>query len=124
MKSKSLSESMRHAIDGIWFTIWSQRNMKIHLVVGGLVVICSIFLHVSTQDFAILLIMISLVLVSELLNTSMEILLDMITEGYKKEVKHIKDIQAGAVLVFSVFSVIVGVLILLPYIYRFILRVR
>jgi len=112
-------ESFHYAIEGIFFTIKTQRNMKIHLVIGGLVVGFSLFLHISKVDFAILLILISLVLVSELLNTSIEILLDMISQEYSKDIKHVKDIQAGAVFVFSMFSAIIGLLILWPYVYKF-----
>ncbi len=93
--------------------------MRIHLVIGAIVVLFSLFLGVSRRDFAILLIMISLVLVSELLNTSIEILLDIVIPKDNKDVKYVKDIQAGAVLIFSIFSVIVGILILFPYVQRF-----
>ncbi len=96
--------------------------MKIHLAIGGLVIGVSLFLHVSKIDFAILLILISLVLVSELLNTSIEILLDMISQEYRKDIKHVKDIQAGAVFIFSIFSAIIGFLIFWPYIYKLFFR--
>ena len=119
MKSHSLLESFKYAIEGIIYTIKTQRNMRIHIVIGGLVISLSLFLHISRVDFAIILIVISLVIVAELLNTSIETLLDVLDKRYNKDIKHIKDIQAGTVLIFSIFSVIVGIILFWPYVYRF-----
>ncbi len=119
MKSHSLLESFKYAIEGIKYTIKTQRNIRIHIIIGGLVIGLSLFLHISRVDFAVILIVISLVIVAELLNTSIETLLDIINKKYNEDVKHVKDIQAGAVLIFSVFSVVVGIILFWPYMYRF-----
>ena len=121
-KSNSLQESFRYAMEGIMYTIRTQRNMRIHIIIGMFVVLFSLYLGVSGRDLAILLILISLVWVAELLNTSIEIFLDFITQKEDKDVKHIKDIQAGIVLVFAVFSVLSGIIIIKPYIYKLFYR--
>ena len=121
-KSSSLQESFRYAMEGIMYTIRTQRNMRIHIIIGMFVVLFSLYLGVSGRDLAILLILISLVWVAELLNTSIEIFLDFITQKEDKDIKHIKDIQAGIVLVFAVFSVLSGIIIIKPYIYKLFYR--
>lgn len=121
-KSSSLQESFRYAMEGIMYTIRTQRNMRIHIIIGMFVVLFSLYLGVSGRDLAILLILISLVWVAELLNTSIEIFLDFITQKENKDIKHIKDIQAGIVLVFAVFSVLSGIIIIKPYIYKLFYR--
>ena len=121
-KSNSLQESFRYAMEGIMYTIRTQRNMRIHIIIGMFVVLFSLYLGVSGRDLAILLILISLVWVAELLNTSIEIFLDFITQKEDKDIKHIKDIQAGIVLVFAVFSVLSGIIIIKPYIYKLFYR--
>ena len=121
-KSNSLQESFRYAMEGIMYTIRTQRNMRIHIIIGMFVLLFSLYLGVSGRDLAILLILISLVWVAELLNTSIEIFLDFITQKEDKDIKHIKDIQAGIVLVFAVFSVLSGIIIIKPYIYKLFYR--
>ncbi len=122
MKTRSFLESLNYAIEGIAYTISTQRNMKIHIVIGLFVILFSWYLHITKVELSIIFIVISLVFVAELLNTSIEILLDMIEDKYNKNVKHVKDIQAGAVLIFSIFSVIVGFLIFWPYAHKILFK--
>ena len=64
--------------------------------------------------FAILMLVISLVLALEMINTSIERCVDLVTQDYKELAKIAKDVSAGAVLVVSIFSIIIGIVIFLP----------
>ena len=85
--------------------------MIVHLLASVLVVLAGIILRIDLVRWISLALVIGLVLISELLNTAIEKLTDMVTGEYSEEAKKIKDIGAAAVLVSAIVSVIVGILI-------------
>ena len=107
-------ESASHAIDGINYTASHERNFRIELAAACLVTLLSYFLKVSVVEWCILLLTISLVLVLEMVNTAIERTVDLVTKDYYELAKNAKDVAAGAVLIASMFSVILGILIFLP----------
>lgn len=106
--------SINHALDGIGYTIAHERNFRIELLAAMLVSIASYCFQVSIMEWCILVVMISLVLVLELVNTAIERCVDLVTKDYRDLAKIAKDVSAGAVLVASMFSVVIGILIFLP----------
>ena len=110
----SFSESIGHAMDGIQYTTTHERNFRIELSFAILVTIMSYLLKVSIIEWCILILTIGIVLALELINTSIERTVDLVTKDYLELAKNAKDIAAGAVFVMSMFSVIIGVLIFLP----------
>ncbi|WP_010244062.1 diacylglycerol kinase [Acetivibrio cellulolyticus] len=108
MKNRNLIDSFNNAINGIICAIKSERNMKIHICTAIVVFIMSIFFDLTKAEFLIVCISVAMVIVSELFNTAIEELVNMITTGYHPKVKIIKDVSAGAVLVSAFFAVIVG----------------
>ncbi|MEW6623563.1 MAG: diacylglycerol kinase family protein [Bacillota bacterium] len=109
-----LRRSFFFAIAGIMYALKSQRNMKIHFLALLFVTVAGIWLGLSPLEWSIIIMMAGLVLIMELLNTSMEALVDLKTQEYHQLAKTAKDVAAGAVLIASVVSVIVGMLILGP----------
>ena len=107
-------DSMNHALDGINYTLDHERNFKIEMIIAMLVIVAGFFFKVSKVEWLILLITTSSVLVLELVNTSIERCVDLITKDYQELAKHAKDVSAGAVLLISIFSVCVGIIIFLP----------
>ena len=101
-------------MDGITYTVSHERNFRIELAVACLVTFLSYFLKVSVVEWCILLLTISLVLVLEMVNTAIERTVDLVTKDYYELAKNAKDVAAGAVLVASMFSVVLGILIFLP----------
>ncbi len=120
MKSHSLSQSFGFALSGIAHSIRENRNVKIHIVIGTLVLLASLFLNVRSEEFVDLVVMIVLVIGAEMINTSIEEMTDLITSEHRQEAKIAKDVAAGMVLVVSVGAAIVGVYIFLPYILKLI----
>lgn len=108
---KRLIDSFNYAVNGIIATIKMERNMKLHYTIALIVLILSLMLNFTKMEFLILIFAITLVLVSELFNTAIEKTVDMITLEYHPYARVIKDISAGAVLVASINSVIVGYLL-------------
>ncbi len=110
-KKIKMIDSFNYAVNGIITAVGTERNMKIHYGIAILVLILALFFDLSRVEFMLLIFAISLVIVSELINTAIEKTIDMITEEYHPIAKIAKDISAGAVLIAAINSVIVGYLI-------------
>ena len=114
MRSRNILDSFRFAFSGLWYALRTQRNTRIHLIIAAVVVALGVWLNLSPSQWAVLTLTIGFVLVSEMLNTVAETLVDLVSPGYHPLAKTVKDVTAGAVLLTAVVSVIVGVLVLGP----------
>lgn len=86
----------------------TERNMRIHFLSAFFFVLLGVYLGFTYLEFMILCITISLVLGAEMINTAIELTIDMIKSDYHPMARAIKDVSAGAVLVTSVNAVVVG----------------
>ena len=120
MRSRNIRESFRFAFSGLWYALRTQRNTRIHLTIAAAVVALGLCLGLSYVHWAILTLTIGFVLVSEMLNTVAETLVDLVSPGYHPLAKVIKDLTAGAVLLAAIISVVVGLLVLGPPLYEWI----
>jgi len=114
MQSQNLFESFRYAFAGLAYALRTQRNTRIHLSIAAIVIALGLWLGLPVGHWAILALTIGFVLVSEMLNTVTETLVDMISPDYHPLAKVSKDVTAGAVLLTAIVSVIVGLLVLGP----------
>lgn len=106
--------SFRHAWDGVWFAIRTQRNFRVHLAAMAGVVLVGAWLGVSAGGWALLVVTISAVLVAELINTAAEVMVDLVSPDYHPLAKQVKDLAAAGVLVVALAALLVGLLILGP----------
>ena len=106
--------SLHYASRGVHHVLASERNARIHLVAALLVIALGVWLELSAQEWALIVCAIGLVFAGEMLNTVVEVLVDLVTLEENPLAKRAKDIAAGAVLVVSVAAAVVGVLILGP----------
>ncbi len=113
-KRQSLAKSFYHAFEGIFATVRSERNIKIHLGFVVLVVTAGIVLKISLQEWLIVLTLFGLVLSLELVNTALEATVDLVTEERRPLAKKAKDAAAGAVLIAAINAAIIGCLIFVP----------
>jgi len=111
MKSNNIIESFNHAVTGVIIAIKTERNLRFHFVIAFLIVALSLFLNFTRIEFLILFFSISLVIITEMLNTAIEKSIDIFTQEYHTLAKIAKDISAGAVLISSINSIIVGYLL-------------
>jgi diacylglycerol kinase len=107
-------KSISFAITGILVFFRKERNARIHLAATFAVVITGFLYHISNMEWIILVIMIMSVMVSEILNTSIESLCDHVQPGIHEQIRIIKDLAAGAVLIASMASVVVAAIIFIP----------
>jgi len=114
MKPKSWFESANVAIEGIIYSVKTQRHMRYHLYAALAALVLSLVLNISRTDFTLLCMAIVLVLTMEMLNTAIETTVDMISSEYHPLAKLAKDIAAGVVLIASLGALTLGYLILYP----------
>jgi len=112
MRPGNWFESLNCAIEGILYAARTQRHMKFHFVVSVLVLLLSLFLNVSRIEFILLAVSITLVLFAEMINTAIEVTIDLVHEDYHPLAKIIKDVAAGGVLIASFGAVVMGYMIL------------
>jgi len=128
MKVRRLIDSLNYAFEGIIYALKTQRNMKIHFLVAIIVLIGSLFFDLTRMEILILLLTISMVIVAEMINTSIESTIDLITDKYHIFAKIAKNVAAGAVLIAAINSIIVAYLIFFhrinPYTIQVLHRVR
>jgi diacylglycerol kinase len=110
----SLAKSFGFAFDGLREAIVKGRNFRIQLTLGILAVILGLILRLDASGWLDLTIVIILVLILELMNTSIESLVDMVSPEIQEKAKVAKDVAAATVLVASIGSVVVGVLLFVP----------
>jgi diacylglycerol kinase (ATP) len=114
MKPKTWIQSANVAIEGIIYSVRTQRHMRYHFAAALLALVLSLALNISRADFILLAMAIILVLVTEMLNTAIEYTVDMIAKDYDPQAKIVKDIGAGVVLLASIGALILAYFILYP----------
>ncbi|MFP7297593.1 diacylglycerol kinase family protein [Neobacillus niacini] len=110
-----LWKSFNFALIGIQTALRTERNMRIHLLVSLIVIGCSIFFSISKTEWLFVIVAIGGVFSLELINTAIETIVDLITKEYHPLAKQAKDIAAGAVFIYTVTAVVVGIFIFIPY---------
>ena len=112
MRSRNIVDSFNHAIDGIVYAVKTQRNIKVHLIIGMLVLILAMILNVTRLELLILLLTIGLVIGVEMVNTAVEEVVNLAHEGIHPLARIAKNVAAGAVLICSVMAAAVGYIVL------------
>ena len=114
MKPKYESEKFLLAINSIIFAIKTEIHFKFHLIATGITLIMAYLFNISPIEWSMLLIIIFVVLITEMINTAIETIINLITSDYHPLAKTGKDIASGAVLLSSIMATIVGILIFYP----------
>ncbi len=107
-KNKTFITAMRHALDGVIRAFKTERNLRIDYIIGLFVLIGSLFFDFTKTEFACLCLTIGFVIFAEMINSTVEYIVDLITDKYDDRAKAAKDIAAGGVLIASIVSVIVA----------------
>ncbi len=111
-------KSLKFALSGIWVLLKSERHFQIHSVVFILVIFSGCFFKITRVEWLAILMVSTLVLLSEAFNSSIEKLSDALTMEKIPLIKQVKDIAAGAVLIAVALAIIIGVAVFFPYISR------
>lgn len=111
-KLKESTGNFKYAIEGIVHVYRSQKHMRFHLMAVIIAGIFSVILKLTCLEILLVVAAISLVIITEMINTSIEAVVDLITQNYHPLAKFAKDISAGATLIAAVNAVITGILII------------
>ena len=109
-------KSIRDALRGLWYVIRSERNARIHLAVAVVVFGAGRFLALSNAELAAIFFAILIVFLAEVVNTALEKTLDLIDTKPNAQIRIVKDMAAGAVLVAATGAVVIGLAIFYPYV--------
>ncbi|NVN97448.1 diacylglycerol kinase family protein [Candidatus Nomurabacteria bacterium] len=108
------AKSFTHAIRGIGVLIKSTHNFWVHIFAAIVVTILGYILCISSIEWILLVFAIGFVMVTEAVNTAIEIDIDLTSPTFHPYARDTKDVAAGAVLISAIVAVIVGFIIFLP----------
>lgn len=109
-----LFKSFKYAFEGIIYTLKYEQNMLIHILATILVVALGLIVRLSVIEWLFCILFIGIVIATELINSSIEAVVDLISPDKNSLAKVAKDTASGAVLVFAITSLIGGLIIFVP----------
>lgn len=109
--------SFKHAFEGIFYVFHSQPNFRIHSLIAFLTLSLSWIMGINHLEWIIILFTIILVFTTEMLNTAVESMTDLITTEHHQAAKIAKDVSAGMVLIAALGAIVVGLVIFTPYLF-------
>lgn len=114
---KKQLRSFGYAWKGIQSCIGKEQNLSFHLIASVIVIAAGFIFKISLIEWVAIILCIGMVLATELINTAIERLVDLISPDRNPIAGQIKDIAAGAVLVCAIAAAIVGLIIFIPYLF-------
>ncbi len=114
MKKAPITDSFRYAFAGLFATIRSERNMKIHCFMAVCVAIAGLIFRIQPYEWLVCITLFGLVMGLETVNTAIEAVVDLVTEEKRPLAKKAKDAAAGAVLIAAIMAAGAGLLIFVP----------
>jgi diacylglycerol kinase len=106
--------SFRYAFQGMATAFKTQLNFRVELLASILVIAAGFWLQVSSMEWLVVILNISVVLSLELINTAIESACDLFSKDYNPAIKFIKDTAAAAVLIAAIAAAVCGIIIFLP----------
>lgn len=103
--------SFGYAIEGFRTAVATERNIKVQLLVGVLAIVAGVVLKIDALSWVLVLLCIGLVLFAELVNTSIEAIVDLATQDFHPLAKRAKDIAAASVFTLSITAAVVGIIV-------------
>lgn len=110
---RNLAKSFNYAFKGILYCIKNERNMRIHVCMTLLIAVFSYFYRTTSSEFIILTICIGFVISCEMVNTSIETIVNLESPAYNSLAKIAKDVAAGSVGIAAIVALIAGGIIFL-----------
>lgn len=111
---KSRFQSFRFAFKGLGTLLKFEHNSRIHLFAAGTAIIFGVYLKINVSEWSLLIIVIGIVFITELLNSSLESLGDKINPEFDVMIGRAKNYSAAAVFIAAVVAIVVGAIIFFP----------
>lgn len=113
-RKNNLPASFKFALTGFKTAIKNEPNLKIHLLIAFATLITAAILGFTTIEWLILAFTITLVILLELLNTTLEAIVDLVSPKISEKAKVAKDVSAAAVFLAALLATVVGLILFLP----------
>ena len=107
-------QSFGYAFKGLIILVKTQHNSWIHIIAAIVAIITGIIFNLNYIEWCLVSIAIGLVLVSEIINTSIEFLTNLVSPDYNELAGKVKDLAAAAVLVAAFTAISIGLFVFLP----------
>lgn len=118
-KSKSILHSFGYALQGLKSAFQTERNMKVHVIMMIIVILLGSLLKITCFEWMICILLFGGVIGAELINTAIEVTVDLAMPEQNEKAKLAKDIAAAGVLVLAIIAVIIGGIIFIPKLIAF-----
>lgn len=106
-----------YAFSGVAYAFKTQLNFKFHVVALLLTALAGWHFKLSVNEWLWIVVAAAIVLITELINTAIEVLVDLVSPEYNPKAKIIKDVAAASVLIAAIGAAIIGLIIFIPKIY-------
>jgi len=120
--AKRQIQSFGYAFRGIKYVVKNEHNMRIHLLASVCVLLFGLLLQLNITEWCFIVFAIGFVLFAETINTSVELLTDLVSPDFHVLAEKTKDVAAGAVVIASITAAIIGMLIFLPKMYVLVMK--
>ena len=119
MNNKNISLSFKYAIQGFKIAFLNEFKIRLHSAIVVVVVIGGLLLNLSILEWISVVVSMGMVLITELINTSIETLSDTLHPDMSEGIKNTKDIAASAVLIASTTALVIGLIVFIPYLCQY-----
>jgi diacylglycerol kinase len=113
---RRLFKSFKYSYEGIKYAYTKEQSMTIHLTITAFVIMAGIIYQITYTEWLLCIVMIAIILAIELLNTSIEAVVDLACPKIHPLAKIAKDTASGAVLIFAIAAFVIGLMIFLPHV--------
>jgi len=114
-KIKRLFKSFKYAVKGLFLVMRDEQNFRVHIVFALIALGFSWFYQITQMEWIVVVLLISLVMLMEVINSAIERVTDVLKPRINDFVMEIKDIMAAAVMLASFVAIIIGLIIFIPY---------
>lgn len=111
---KKFLHSFKYAFQGVSYSFRTQLNFKVHTFAAIFAISLGFIVKISHQEWLWIILAIGLVLISELINTALETLVDLVSPKYNPKAGIVKDVAAAAVLITACLAIAIGIIIFVP----------
>jgi diacylglycerol kinase (ATP) len=110
-------KSIGYAFKGAYYLISREASIKVQFIIGLIITIAGFYFELSATEWIIQILVLAVIMAFEGVNTAIETIADFIHPEFHKKIGLIKDISAGAVFIFAIAAILIGLIIYLPKIF-------
>jgi diacylglycerol kinase len=111
---QSMGEKVMVALRGIKKVFETELSFRIHVAITIVLILVNFELGFTSTEWIMVLLVIGCLMAAEIFNTAIEDIMDAYSRSYDEKIKDIKDVSAGAVLLLTIISIIIGLIIYVP----------